>query len=83
MPPATTTRSLPAHQLRPLDLHQRYTIDEAAAYLRCCRARVYQHINSGRLVTVSDGRRKYVPGRSIAELSETSAPSGVTPPAAG
>ena len=73
---------LPAHRLQPLDLHQRYTINEAAEYLRCSRARVYQHIAAGRLATVRDGARQYATGRAIADLSAASAPSGTASPEA-
>lgn len=70
------SRDLAAYRLQPLDLHQRYSIDESAEYLRCSRARVYQHIAAGRLETIRDGSRQYVPGRAIAAMSERSAPSG-------
>lgn len=61
---STEHRNLP-----PLDINQRYTIDEAAAYLRISRAHVYHHFAAGNLEYVKDGRRRYVPGRAIAALS--------------
>ena len=69
-----TVRTLP-----PLDLRQRYTIEEACAYLRCSRARLYQHIGAARLETVQDGRRTYITGRVIAEFTERNTPSGGVP----
>lgn len=61
--------NLPAHKLQPLDLLQRYTPEEAAAYLRCSRARIYDHMRTGALETITDGRRRYVPGWAIAQAS--------------
>lgn len=63
------TRRHPAFDLQPLDVHQRYTIDEAALYLRQSRAKTYSDIQSGRLESFTDGRRRYVPGRAIAARS--------------
>ena len=70
------------NELPPIDPLQRYTLDEVAAYLRISRARVYQHINAGRLATVRDGARQYCTGRALADMSATSAPSGTEAPAA-
>jgi len=61
------------YDLAPLDLHQRYTIDEAAAYLRQSRAKTYQDINAGVLESFTDGRRRYIPGAAIAERSRGAA----------
>jgi hypothetical protein len=58
------TQSLP-----PLDLNQRYTINEASAYLRQCRAKTYKDIKTGDLPVIKDARRTYVPGTAIAERS--------------
>ena len=55
--------------LPPLDANQRYSIEEATAYLRQSRAKTYLDINAGRLVTIKDGRRRYVPGSAIIERS--------------
>ncbi|MGB7216519.1 MAG: helix-turn-helix domain-containing protein [Gammaproteobacteria bacterium] len=49
-----------------LDPRQRYTIDEAARYLRVSRAYLYRLISSGEIRTIVDGRRRYVPGSAIA-----------------
>ena len=55
--------------LPPLDPQQRYTVDEASAYLRQSRAKTYNDISSGLLQSFNDGRRRYVPGTSIAARS--------------
>ena len=57
-------KTLPA-----LDLNQRYTIEEACAYLRISRAQLYKKISEGSLSTIEDGRRRFVPGQVIAERS--------------
>lgn len=59
----------PAHDLPPLDERQRYTVDEAAAYLRQSRAKVYQDIAAGLLLSFNDGRRRYINGGEIARRS--------------
>ena len=55
--------------LPPLDELQRYTIVEAAAYLRISRARLYEKIARGEVATFKDGRRTFVAGREIARHS--------------
>ena len=55
--------------LPPLDIQQRYGIGEAAAYLRISRARLYEHIASGEIRTLMDGRRRFVPGSEIVARS--------------
>lgn len=57
------------HDLPPLDLNQRYPIEETSAYLRQSRAKTFQDIASGKLPSIKDGRRRYVPGWAIAEAS--------------
>lgn len=57
------------NDLPPLDPLQRYTIPEAAAYLRQSRSKTYEDIASGRLETIKDGRRRYVTGRGIVARS--------------
>lgn len=52
-----------------LDPLQRYTIPEAAAFLRQSRAKTYCDIAGGRLKTIKDGKRRYVPGTEIVRLS--------------
>ena len=55
--------------LPPLDMNQRYSINETCAYLRQCRAKTYQDIKAGRLPIIKDGKRTYVSGRVIAARS--------------
>lgn len=55
--------------LPPLDILQRYTLAEAAEYLRQSRSKTYLDIQNGKLDVIRDGRRRYVPGRSIAARS--------------
>lgn len=62
--PNATVRDLP-----PVDPQQRYTVGEAALYLRCCRARVYERMQSGEILSILDGARRYVPGSEIVRLS--------------
>jgi excisionase family DNA binding protein len=66
-------RSAKRAALAPLDINQRYAIDEAALYLRCSRAYVYRLIKREELPTIQDGRRTYVPGAAIAERSRVAA----------
>lgn len=55
--------------LPPLDQAQRYTVDEALAYLRMSRARLYEKIAAGDITVIKDGRRTYLPGSEIARVS--------------
>lgn len=64
--------------LPPLDVQQRYTIEEAAAYLRQSRAKTYSDIREGRLTIIKDGSRTYVPGSEIAARSGSSEPKTET-----
>lgn len=66
-------RSTTEDYLPPLDERQRYGIAEAAAYLRICRARVYQKLAAGELKIIKDGRRSFIPGTEIARLSRAAA----------
>jgi excisionase family DNA binding protein len=59
--------------LAPLDVAQRYTVDEAIRYLRSSRATVYKLIAAGKLKTISEGKRRYCPGAEIARLSSVQA----------
>lgn len=56
--------------LAPLDIQQRYTVPESIEYLRNSRASLYALIKSGKLPTIKEGRRTYVPGTAIAALSK-------------
>jgi hypothetical protein len=55
--------------LPPLDVRQRYDIAEACAYLRQSRAKTYNDITAGKLATIKDGSRRYIPGAEIARVS--------------
>jgi hypothetical protein len=48
-----------------LDANQRYTIEEATAYLRQSRAKTYKDMAAGKLASMTDGRRRYIPGSAI------------------
>ena len=53
----------------PLDERQRYSINEASAYLRQSRVKTYQDIRAGRLDSFKDGSRRYIPGTAIISRS--------------
>jgi len=55
--------------LPPIDVQQRYTVPEAAAYLRVCRAYVYTLMQRGDLRSITDGARRYIPGSEIVRRS--------------
>lgn len=55
----------PKTVLPPLDERQRYSIPEAILYLRTSRKTIYDDIAAGRLTTIKEGRRRYVPGSEI------------------
>lgn len=55
--------------LPPVDVLQRYSVFEAAAYLRLSRARLYERINAGTIMSITDGHRRYIPGSEIARCS--------------
>ena len=50
--------------LPPIDANQRYSIDEASAYLRQSREKTYRDIREGKLTAICDGR-KYVSGQEL------------------
>ncbi len=60
-------------QREPLDPQQRYTVEEAIAYLRTSRATLYGLINSGAIKTISEGKRRFVPGSEIVRRSSVPA----------
>lgn len=47
-----------------IDVNQRYTIDEASAYLRQSREKTYRDIRDGKIKAISDGR-KYITGKEL------------------
>jgi hypothetical protein len=52
-----------------LDPAQRYSIEETIAYLRSSRKTVFDDIREGRLATIREGKRRFVPGSEIARRS--------------
>lgn len=60
-------------KLPALDLNQRYTVDEAVAYLRTSRATLYADINAGAIRVQKRGRRTYITGEEIARVSRAEA----------
>lgn len=62
----------PDPHLPPLDPGQRYTPEEAAVYLRMSRKRVFDDIREGRLKSLKEGKRRYIPGTEIARRSSLS-----------
>lgn len=63
------SRSIPPRPATPLDVAQRYTVDEALAYLQTSRQTLYARIARHEITTIEEGRRRYVPGSEIARLS--------------
>jgi hypothetical protein len=55
--------------LPPLDVTQRYSVEEAIAYLRSSRKTLFDDIRNGRLATIKEGKRRFVPGTEIARRS--------------
>lgn len=53
----------------PVDPNLRYAVDLACAYLSISRAKLYEKIAAGEIKTISDGRRRFVPGSEILRLS--------------
>jgi hypothetical protein len=52
-----------------LDELQRYSIEEAIAYLRSSRRTLFDDIKQGRLATIKEGKRRFIPGSEIARRS--------------
>jgi excisionase family DNA binding protein len=55
----------------------RYSVREAMELLGIKRTRFYEHVKSGRLKVIKDGRKSFVVHDDLVALAETSAPSGV------
>jgi excisionase family DNA binding protein len=60
----STPTSLP-----PLDLNQRYTVNEACAYMRCSRSSFYKMVEAEQLDTIKMFSRTYVAGAEIRRQS--------------
>ncbi len=52
-----------------LDPAQRYSLREAAMFLRTSLPTLHKFINEGALETFKEGKRRYATGRGIAKLS--------------
>jgi hypothetical protein len=59
----------PRPVLPPLDERQRYSIEESILYLRSSRKTLFDDIKNGRLATIKEGKRRFVPGSEIARRS--------------
>jgi excisionase family DNA binding protein len=70
---AKKSTSKPVSRLPALDMNQRFTVDEAAAYLRVSRAKIYNDVAAGLLQVIKDGSRTFVPGTEIFRRSRLSA----------
>jgi excisionase family DNA binding protein len=55
-----------------LDLNQRYSVEESIRYLRTSRATLYAMISSGAIKTITQGRRRYLPGAELARMAVAS-----------
>ena len=60
-----TKRQVAHKNLPPLDILQRYTINESADYLRVSRAYVCKLIKKGSLETIEEGSHRFVTGSAI------------------
>lgn len=56
-------------KLPPLSELERYTMDEAAIYLRLSKVTLYSQIALGKLQSIKEGKRRFIPGSEIARLS--------------
>ena len=58
--------------LPPIDVSQKYSVEEAIAYERTSRKTLYAEIKAGRLRVIKVGRRTYVPGSELARRAQLS-----------
>ncbi|GEM_PF-4842180 len=66
---ATAPRKIKGSVLLPLDISQRYSIEEAARYLRTSRWSVFQLLKNNQIQRIKQGKRTFIPGSEIARLS--------------
>ena len=59
--------------LAPVDKNKRYEVETSIKILGCSRATIYAHIRNARLRTIKEGRRTYITGASLIEMSCPSA----------
>ncbi|MGO8854951.1 MAG: helix-turn-helix domain-containing protein [Steroidobacteraceae bacterium] len=55
--------------LPPLDVNRRYGVNPTLQYLNTSRATFYAMLKAGRIKTITEGKRRYIPGAEIARLS--------------
>jgi hypothetical protein len=74
--PQSPTRKTYGHEAVPrpavIDPNQRYTLRETHAALGQSHSKTFADIKAGRLKTILDGRRRYVPGSEIIRRSKGS-----------
>jgi excisionase family DNA binding protein len=56
--------------LPPLDPLRRYSVEYALAYLGISRRTFYEDIAQGRIATIKDRKRRFVPGSEIVRRSQ-------------
>jgi hypothetical protein len=66
-----------------LDEKQRFTVNEAAQYLRRAASTTWLLIGRGQIRVIREGGRVFVPGSEIARLSRLPGEQGSAPNAAG
>jgi excisionase family DNA binding protein len=59
--------------LGPLDPLRRYTVEDAMRYLGISRFTLYADIREGRIQTIKDRARRFVPGSEIVRRSAVAA----------
>lgn len=60
-------------QLGPLDPLRRYPVEEALKYLATSRATFYKDVAAGKIKTIQNGKRRFVPGSEIVRLCSVAA----------
>jgi excisionase family DNA binding protein len=68
-----------ANSIPPFDSQLRYTVSEAAAYLKTSRMTIYKLLHSGDLEGIKEGCRTFIAGRSIAARCAPSEPTRWVP----
>jgi hypothetical protein len=58
---------------RPLNALERYTIEESIVLLRTSRATLYIDIAAGKIKTIKNGKRRFIPGSEIIRLCSVEA----------
>jgi hypothetical protein len=55
--------------LPPLDPQQRYSVEEAILYLRSSRKTFFDDVRLGRIGTIKEGKRRFIPGTELVRRS--------------